>query len=267
MNEIVKYDNYLNKLYFKGFKAVEFDLFMTLCSKLKNEGTSNIVLSFSELKRISGDTKHSNKDFVDSLKNMNEKLMKVTCSLELDDKIIMFVLFPTFEIDLKKQVLIVAVNEKFQFILNELVKNFTRFDLTEFVQLDSKYSKTLYRLLKQFKYTGTYRIALNELREKMDCPIGHANKQFIQKILNPAIDELREKKCFESLMCSIQYAHTRGNPVEGFIFSFSPEERNKIEKKEEKKSEIKEKKISNNRFNNIPSRDYDYNELEKQLLS
>ena len=26
MNEIVKYDNYMNKLYFKKFKSVEYDL-------------------------------------------------------------------------------------------------------------------------------------------------------------------------------------------------------------------------------------------------
>ena len=81
MNEIVKYDNYMNKLYFKKFKSVEYDLLMTLCTKLRDKDTNTIILSFAEIKKIIQDTKHTNENFIECLKSMNEKLMKITCSL------------------------------------------------------------------------------------------------------------------------------------------------------------------------------------------
>lgn len=164
---------------------------------------------------------NSTKLFVEDLKRMNEKLMKITCALKTDTEIIMFVLFPTFAIN--KQTLTVSVNERFRFILNELVKNFTRFDLQEFVTLESKYSKSLYRLLKQYRTTGKYETEVNDFRLKMDCPESYNNKHFMQNIINPALKNLQGY--FQNLQCEPKYAHKRGNPVLGYIFTFTPEKR------------------------------------------
>ena len=82
----------------------------------------------------------------------------------------MFDLFPTFTVNKKEQTLTVAVNESFKFILNELTKEFTEFDLKSFTLLESKYSKTLYRKLKQFKFSGFYKAKVDELRRNMDAP-------------------------------------------------------------------------------------------------
>ena len=223
MNEIVKYDNYMNSLKFTGFTTTDFNFLIALCSRMRDKDTNKIIFSFAELRSIT-EYKKSNsiKQFVADIKKMNEKLMKITCSLETETEIIMFVLFPTFIINLNKQILTVAVNEKFKFILNELVRNFTRFDLKEFIGLDSKYSKNLYRLLKQFKTTGIYEVTLNDFRAKMGCPEAYNNKQFMQNIINPTLNEL--KRYFRNLQCTVQYAHKRGKPVTGYIFTFTPEE-------------------------------------------
>lgn len=222
MNEIVKYDNYMNSLKFTGFTSTDFNFLMLLCSKLRDKDTIEITISFEELRLKTGYTQHPVKQFVSDLKRMNEKLMKITCNLRTEAKIIMFVLFPTFEIDLNNQTLTVCVNEKFKFILNEIIKNFTRFDLTEFVKLESKYSKSLYRLLKQFKSTGKLDIKLNDFRNKMDIPISYTNRDVMSKVINPSIKELQNY--FTDLQCTVKYAHKRGKPVEGYIFSFKPEQ-------------------------------------------
>lgn len=52
---------------------------------------------------------------------MNDKLQKVACSLETEEEIISFVLFPTYHIN---KILTISVNQDFQFILNNLVSNF-----------------------------------------------------------------------------------------------------------------------------------------------
>lgn len=223
MNEIIKYNNYMNSLKFTGFTTTDFNFLMMLCGKMRDKDITELTISFDELRLKTGYTQHPVKQFVSDLKRMNDKLMKITCNLETETKIIMFVLFPTFEIDTEKQKLTVCVNEKFKFILNELVKNFTRFELNEFVKLGSKYSKTLYRLLKQFRGTGKLEVALNDFKEKMDCPKAYNNKQFMQNIITPALKELQNY--FQDLQCTVKYEKKRGKPVSGYIFTFTPEPR------------------------------------------
>ncbi|MCX4361661.1 MAG: replication initiation protein [Mucispirillum schaedleri] len=273
MNEVVKYDNYMNGLKFTGFTATDFNFLMLLCSKLRDKDTSKITISFAEIREKTGYTQCSIKQFVSDLQRMNDKLMKITCKLQTETEIIMFVLFPTFRIDLENQMLTVAVNEDFKFILNELIKNFTRFDLNEFVHLDSKYSKNLYRLLKQYRITGRYEVGLEEFYSKMDCPKAYNNKQFMQNVIKPALKELKENNYFKNLECIVQYAHKKGRPVVGYVFTFDPEERvhsREIEQKNQKfdsKPKKNRDKIKNSRFNNIECRGYDYEALEKQLLN
>lgn len=230
MNEVVKYHNYMNSLKFTNFTAVDFNFLMALCSRMKNQDTNKLIFSFEELRKITGYTRTSLKVFANDIMKMNEKLMKMNCRLEQDDEIIQFVLFPTFATNIRKQTLTVAVNEQFTFILNELIKNFTRFDLSEFVKLDSKYSKTLYRLLKQFKTTGKFEVTLNDFKAKMDCPKAYNNKQFMQNIINPSLRELQNY--FQNLKCTVKYEHKRGKPVSGYIFTFTPEKLDKLELKE-----------------------------------
>lgn len=273
MNEIVKYDNYMNSLKFTGFTTTDFNFLMMLCSKLRDKDTSKIIISFAELRQKTGYTQRPVKQFVSDLERMNDKLMKVTCKLRTKTEIIMFVLFPTFRIDLDKQILTVAVNEEFKFILNELIKNFTRFDLDEFIKLDSKYSKTLYRLLKQYKSTGYYEVTLEDFRAKMDIPKAYVNKHVMDKVIKPSIKELNSQEYFKNLECIVQYAHKKGRPVVGYVFTFNPEERvhnREIEQKEQKSNSEPKKsrdRIKNSRFNNIECREYDYEALEKQLLN
>lgn len=238
MNEIVKYDNYMNALKFTAFTTTDFNFLMALCSRMRDKDINKITFSFSELRSIT-EYKKSNsiKQFVADLEHMNEKLMKVTCKLRTETEIIMFVLFPTFVINLNEQTLTVAVNEHFKFILNELVKNFTRFELKDFISLQSKYSKTLFRLLKQFKTTGTYEATVSDFRAKMGCPVAYNNKQFMQNVINPTLAELQNY--FQDLQCTVKYENKRGKPVSGYIFTFKPEQITKPELKEIPSEEAK----------------------------
>lgn len=239
MNEVVKYDNYMNSLKFTGFTVTDFNFLMMLCNKMRDKDTTEITISFEELRQKTNYTRTSISKFVSDLERMNNKLMKVTCKLKTETRIIMFVLFPTFDINLENQTVTVSVNEKFKFILNELIKNFTRFDLKEFVTLESKYSKTLYRLLKQFKSTGKLEMTLDDFRKKLDCPISYSNKYLMDLIIKPVIKELQNY--FTDLQCNVQYARKRGKPVSGYIFTFKPEE---IPKTKSEENAVKVSKLS-----------------------
>lgn len=269
MNEIVKYDNYMNNLRFKGFTTTDFNFLMILCNKLRDKDVSEIVLSFEELRLKTEYKQTSVNKFVEDLERMNKKLMEITCSLKTESKIIMFVLFPTFEIDLDNRMLTVSVNKKFKFILNALINNFTRFELNEFIELDSRYSKSLYRLLKQYRSVGRYEVNVEKFREVMDIPKSYTNRDIMSKVINMSLKEL---DChFQNLQCETKYARKRGKPVTGYIFTFIPENKSpEVDQSQDKikmKSSYQSQQQKQNGFANFQQREYDYQELEKELLN
>ncbi len=99
----------------------------------------------------------------------------------------------TIKLDAEDQVesLTIEVNEQFEYLINSLRANFTSFELANFLALNSKYSKTLFRLLKQFKSTGYARFEWAEFKRLMSIP---AYLKIISRIeevvLKPAIKEL-----------------------------------------------------------------------------
>lgn len=224
MNRIVKYDNYLNALHLKGLTGTELDFLFALCSKMQNINTKEVEFTFSELRGITNYKSTSVERFADDLERMNKKLMGVRCVLKTENITTMFHLFYVFKTDLQNHTLTVSVNDDFKFILNNLMKNFTRFELLEFVKLKSKYSKNLYRNLKQYRTTGLLKMPIEELREKLDCPKSYSNKEFNRTIVQPSVEELRV--CFPNLKMDQLKAETRGKAVKGYIFTFDPEPKN-----------------------------------------
>lgn len=267
MNDIVKYDNYMNNLRFSGFTTFDYNFLMALCNKLMDKDTTEITISFEELREKTGYTQHPVKQFVSDIVRMNDKLMKMNCVLEKDGTIFQFVLFPTFATDMVNRRLIVSVNEKFKFILNDLTRNFTRFELNEFVRLGSRYSKSLYRILKQFKSTGRYDVSMDSFRNRMDCPVSYTNKHVMDKIIKPSLKELREKNYFQNLRCETKYANKPGRPVLGYTFTFLPEKACDTDNPD---AETQVENAGNRQpadwYKSFHQRTYDYDSLEKELL-
>ena len=117
MNEVVKYDNYMNNLNFSKFNQVDMNFLLALCNRMKDKDTQKISLTFDTLRELTNYKKsNSINQFADDLEKMNEKLMRVTCKFRTQTETIMFVLFPTFKINRDKQLLTVSVNEEFKFI-------------------------------------------------------------------------------------------------------------------------------------------------------
>ena len=182
-------------------------------------------------------------------------------------KIQKFVLFPTCEIDEVNEQIRIAVNKDFAFLLNEF-SCYTTFELDEYIDLDSKYSKNLYRLLKQFRTTGKLYISdVQDFREKLDCPKKYSAKYFLSECIKPAIEELNLKGYFIELSVDTEKAKKRGAPIIGYVFSWKAEEqRNNMENA--KKYFEKTKKVTKNRFNNFEQRDdIDLDALEQMLLN
>ena len=227
MNEIIKYHNQMNDVKFSDFNAIELDLLMTICSKMREQGLKIIEFSFEQLKKISNyDSTKSTKRFIKDLEKTYKKLIKLDFRIITENKIIGFVLFSKYEIDLNNKSIKIGVNPEFYFVLNELTSNFTRFELKEFIDLKSKYSKECYRRLKQFRKTGMWTVEIEEFRRILDIPkcyrMTDINKnvlKFIEIDLSPLFKNLQ----IEKIKKKGAYAG-RGNKVTHIVFTFEKEE-------------------------------------------
>ena len=183
-----------------------------------------MTFDFTDIRQAIKHPVTSNDRFIKELKGMNEKMLSISCKLDSEKETLSFMLFSTFNINKEDNILTVAVNKKFAFILNELVEKFTRFELAEFIGLNSKYSKNLYRLLKQYRTTGKYvSDSVEEFKEILDSPKSYKPKEFKSFVLDVAVKELKDKKVFSNLICEPDRKKTRGRAVKGYIFTFDPE--------------------------------------------
>lgn len=185
--DLVVFSNHMNKMNLGILKDKELDLFMSICLKLRDEGTKKIELKFSELKELSNYEIKNYQRFLNDLRGVNKKLLTLNCEYETDTEISGFVLFTDYTIHKVERKLTVQVNEKFKYILNELTENFTKFELSQFVGLNSQYSKTIFRLLKQFSGTGWREFLLSDFRELLSIPEKYRISEIDKYVLNEKI--------------------------------------------------------------------------------
>lgn len=190
--EIVKYNNDLNnKTYLKNFNALELNFFMAICSKIKEQGTNEVIFSFNELKKkiqYDRETTRNTDNFISKLRSTNRKILNSICEIETKDYIDQFVLFPTFRISKKTGTLTVRINQDYAYLLNDF-SNFTEFGLANFIKLSSKYVKLLYKELMQFKSTGKLYLTMEDFRKKLDIPDSYNFSKVKDRILVPAIKD------------------------------------------------------------------------------
>ncbi len=135
-----------------------------------------------------------------------------------------FTLFSGFETDWKTAKLLVEVNPRFSFLLNDLTSQFTRFELAEFTALKSSYSKECYRRLKQYRQTGVWKVSIDEFRRLLDVPESYQARDLNKRVLKPIQDELGP---LLNLVAHKKFqkrgSGRGGRSLVGFEFEFDPE--------------------------------------------
>ena len=243
-NLAVKYDNKMNLLAFKDLDKVEANLFFSIVARAKEKGGEKITLSFTEIAEFL-EANYTNKQLREMIIKGVGKVVRTAIKWENDEGIRIFTLFKEFLIPHNENYLTVSINEPFLFILNSFENGgFTAFGLAEFSSLSSKYTQTIYRLLKQFKKTGFRAIKWSDFLEIMDIPKSYQMCDIDKQILKPAIAELTQEAdifnqnnpIFKKLTYKKIRGKGRGRPVEKIEFYFMPEtnEPPKEQKKNEK---------------------------------
>ena len=195
-NDIVKFHNDMNKISLNGFTEKELNLFFSLIFLAKEKGTRELTIPFSDLKILSNDYDRNKERFLLNLNNINKKLIALNHQKKIDGVMYTFSLFNVFGVNEEKNILTVEVNKIFSYILNDLIANYTQFELKTLISLKSSYSKNMFRLLKQWEgqktETKTKTYSVDELRELLGVPIKYNNSKLNEKVLNPIDEELRK---------------------------------------------------------------------------
>ncbi|EHP2175289.1 replication initiation protein, partial [Campylobacter coli] len=284
MSDIVKYHNDFNKIQLPSFTEIEQDLLCGLMVKLKEE-KGKVTFYPWDLRNILKSSYDNNSlmEFVSSLKRkffkadftIIEKTTRGEKEVEAHKTINLFTEFAIYVYESSKDLesIEIQVNPRFEYILNQLTANFTAFDLSEFVSLSGKYTKTLYRLLKQYRTTGKAYFEWEEFCRIMDIPENKTTGDIDKFILKPALKELtKERNLFDQIRVpfkNLAYekekqkgTRGRGGKVIGITFTFKPEniQMQKLEHESKKimSDEQKYLKILNNmKLNQVR---FDYND-------
>lgn len=191
MNEIkVKHANELNRVPMRDFSATEMDLFFSLCAKMKDKGSQKIRFDFDTLRSLSDYKPTAIKRFANDLESVYDKMLQLTYRTYEDGVREKFVLFTGFKIDENNQYVEISVNPDLEHILNELSSEFVKYELVEFTSIRSSYAKTMYRLLKQYRSTGFFKIKIEDFKEILDIPKSYQMSDIDRRVLKPIKKEL-----------------------------------------------------------------------------
>lgn len=243
-NEIVCYKNDMNLVPMRNFNSVEMDLFFSICSQMKEKGSSVIEFTFDNLKVLSDYKPTAKQRFADDIESVYRKLLSLQFHKKDSHKRGGFVLFTSYEIDLDKETVKIKTNSDFEYILNKLSKEFTRFELEEFTNLRSSYSKTTYRFLKQYRSTGYAIFEIQEFKNLLCIPEKYQMSDIDKKVFKYVQEELSQ--CFNSLKINkLKKGKSRKITHIEFTFKAESKQQNKeFESKNNENLELKEKIIS-----------------------
>lgn len=246
MNEIVKYNNNFNNISLRNFNANELDILMAICSRMKEKGEEEVVFHFDKLKELVKYSDNTSGTFLKDLESTYDKLISIKLKVGDERRFVKFVLFTRYSIDADKKIVNIVVNSDFAWVLNALNITFTAFELKEFVNLKSSYTKEFYRRMKQFKTTGKWNISLENFKRIMDIPIHYRMCDIDSWVLKPIQKELGDG--FNLKIKKVYNKKSKGRPsVSGFIFTFKKDDFEPKEIIEEKKiREIDKEHFENN---------------------
>lgn len=220
----------------RGRTSEEMNFFFAIISKIRNKGIIEIELSTDEIKELI-DFRDRNFRWVKILENIANKIMGLRYIEKTDEEIAYFNMFQRFKINIPKKTIQIKVSQDFDYIVNRLTENFTVYELAEFTSLKSTYSKTMYRILKQWRTVGAKEIEIKIFRELLNIPKSYRANDINKRVIAPIKKELPQY--FVNLKVKAIKANTQGTPIIAYKFTWAPEKVNSWDP---------------NRFKEIPSK-------------
>lgn len=242
MTDIVKYNNEMNTYPVFKLSEVEQDIFMALLSNTTFNDSQTIEVNLYELKEKSNFWRDSITAYEERIDGLLDKICNPKIRIRSGSKITVFVCFDKLEYDNESHDLKIHVQDDFYQMVKNYKLGFTRFELAEFVNLSGSYAKTLYRLLKQYRTSGSWVVTVEDFKRLLNIPTDYRQCHIDQKVLKPCIKQLsRELDMFDTVRVPFRNLKCekikkkgrgvkgRGGTITHYAFTFDAEKRELIE--------------------------------------
>lgn len=245
---MVRHHNDLNTIVMRKWTAEEMNFFFAIIAKAKNKGTKELTFDKHQLADLANYSITHNKRFHETMDNLAKKISRLQYVEKTKLSVEYMALFTSFKVewteDLSDMKATVSISDKFEYIVNKFSGNFTEYELAEFTQIRSTYAKTAYRLLKQWRFQGGRKFDIDEFKLLFDTPKSYKTSEIDRAVIKPILKQL--EPYFKDLKVKKRKSKKRGNPVLGYDFTWTPEERsgeafdpNKYKKNTKAKKETK----------------------------
>lgn len=267
MDEIVKYHNDFNKLQIGKFSELEQNLLFGILAHCRYKYDA-FRFTLDDLNRFSASRQYTANEMLQKAVKLHDNIFKLDFSIiksenETTHTHKFFNLFSTFDVfytgkknDLANSELRyieLKVNEDFRDLIANLTKDFTQYELEEFIFLNSRYTKTIYRYLKQFRTNGVWLVSLNNFREILAIPECYKMCDIDKRIIKPAVEQLSEPlNLFETARIPFEKLEVkklkkggrgRGGVITHLEFTFKPQPASVLEARQAELNAQKAKQI------------------------
>jgi plasmid replication initiation protein len=219
-NDVVKYHNDLNTVVMRKWTSEEMNLFFSIISKSRDEGTKLMKFNADELRDIASKDLHLDR-WSQTMRSVADKVVDLKYYERTKHSYSVMNLFSYFSVDERNRTIEVEVSSKFEYIINKLEVQFTKYELKEFTSIRSTYAKTAYRLLKQWRTVGHKEFSIDEFKLLLDMPASYKSSEIDRAVIKPILKQL--SPYFEGLKVKKIKSNKRGNPVLGYEFIWNPE--------------------------------------------
>ncbi|MFI3603699.1 replication initiation protein [Vagococcus fluvialis] len=196
-NDVVRYNNGLNTVPLRNFTPVEMDIFWSICSKMKRKNSQEVTFEFEVFKELSKYDRREKESFYNALKSTWNKMKSLNYQFEDSSYFEELLLFQRFAIDKENEKVIIQASERFEFILNSIGTNFTRFELENMTRLSSSYTKEIYRQLMAHRdiktRKGAWYIKVDDFRDVLAIPDSYRMTDIDRQIFKVATKEFTSK--------------------------------------------------------------------------
>ena len=202
MPDIVKYHNDLNKLKFYLFGELEQNILMGVFLNARFHNTKEFILNADDIAKFLPQRNPSKQEIFNRVMSLRENLFKIdyTHEIKLDNGLVELSFYNIFSVftlvytteNREFEYLKIKISDDFSYLIHNLTKFMTQFELEEFLFLSGKYTKALYIHLKQFRTTGVWRVSWDNFKELLGIPSNYRMCDIDLRILKPSVAQLQE---------------------------------------------------------------------------
>ena len=202
MDNIVKYHNDLNKLKFYLFGELEQNILMGVFLNARFHNTKEFILNADDIAKFLPQRNPSKQEIFNRVMSLRENLFKIdyTHEIKLDNGLVELSFYNIFSVftlvytteNREFEYLKIKISDDFSYLIHNLTKFMTQFELEEFLFLSGKYTKALYIHLKQFRTTGVWRVSWENFKELLGIPSNYRMCDIDLRILKPSVAQLQE---------------------------------------------------------------------------